>query len=245
MRLEDLAVVVPIGPGERAWRGLLAELAPLPAAARVVLVATTPDDLAGVAAAAAVPSAADRQDGREVGTLRAELVTLVAPRGRAAQQNAGAHAAERPWLWFLHADSRLAPTTLAALAAAMTRAPDGLGYFDLRFGPDGPWAVRLNAIGVLIRSRLLGLPFGDQGFFLAAETFARLGGFDPTVPYGEDHALVWAARRAGVPLVAAGAPLYTSARKYAEHGWLRTTARHVRLTAAQAWQEARRPRSVA
>lgn len=245
MGLEALAVVVPIGPGERAWQGLLAELAPLPAAARVVLVATSADDLAGAEAAATVPSAAAGENVASGGALRAELVTIVAPRGRAAQQNAGAGAAARPWLWFLHADSRLAPTTLAALAAAMERAPDGLGYFDLRFGSDGPPAVRLNALGVLIRSRLLGLPFGDQGFFLSARTFARLGGFDPTVPYGEDHALVWAARRAGVPLVAAGAPLYTSARKYAEHGWLRTTARHVRLTAAQAWHEARRPRSVA
>ena len=125
------------------------------------------------------------------------------------------------------------------------RAPAGLGYFDLRFAADGPVAVHLNALGVRLRSRVLGLPFGDQGFFLPAATFARLGGFDPSLPHGEDHALVWAARRAGVPLVAAGAPLYTSARKYAEHGWLRTTVRHVRLTAVQAWHEARRVRGTA
>ena len=232
MGLEDLAVVVPIGPGERAWRDLLGELAGLPPAARVVLVATAPADLpdAGEAAAAG---------------LVAELATLVAARGRATQQNAGACVAGRPWLWFLHADSRLAPTTLAALAATMRRAPAGLGYFDLRFAADGPVAVHLNALGVRLRSRVLGLPFGDQGFFLPAATFARLGGFDPSLPHGEDHALVWAARRAGVPLVAAGAPLYTSARKYAEHGWLRTTVRHVRLTAVQAWHEARRVRGTA
>jgi GT2 family glycosyltransferase len=72
------------------------------------------------------------------------------------------------------------------------------------------------------------------------EVFERLGGFDPSHAYGEDHAFVWAARRAGVPVVAAGAPLYSSARKYAEHGWLRTTARHGWLTAVQAWREARR-----
>lgn len=227
MSLDELAVVVPIGPGERAWRGLVSELAPLPPEARVVLVASAADDLP----AAGEPALA---------ALRAELVTLVAARGRAAQQNAGASAAGRAWLWFLHADSRLGPATLAALAAAMTHAPDALGYFDLRFAADGPVAVHLNALGVWIRSRVLGLPFGDQGFFLPRATFERLGGFDPTLPYGEDHAFVWAERRAGVPLVAAGAPLYTSARKYAEHGWLRTTTRHVRLTALQAWHEARR-----
>lgn len=232
MGLEDLAVVVPIGPGERAWRDLLGELTGLPPGARIVLVATAPEDL---------PDAGDAA----TAGLVAELATLVAARGRAVQQNAGARVAGRPWLWFLHADSRLAPTTLAALAATMRRAPAGLGYFDLRFAADGPVAVHLNVLGVMLRSRVLGLPFGDQGFFLPAAIFARLGGFDPSLSYGEDHALVWAARRAGVPLVAARAPLYTSARKYAEHGWLRTTARHVRLTAVQAWHEARRARGAA
>lgn len=232
MDLDALAVVVPLGPGERAWRGLVGALTPLPATARIVLVATDPSDLP----AADDPALAD---------LRAGVVLLTAPRGRAAQQNAGAAAAERSHLWFLHADSRLADSTLGALAATMRRHPDALGYFDLRFAADGPAAVRLNELGVRVRSRVLGLPFGDQGFFLSRTTFDRLGGFDPTVSSGEDHALVWAARRAGVPVVAAGAPLYTSARKYAAGGWLATTLRHVALTAAQAWRELTRPRGVA
>ncbi len=226
MSLRDLAVVVPIGPGDRDWRGLWLDLAALPAEARIVLVATATDDLP------------QRNDpGRT--TVRAELVTRVTSRGRASQQNAGAAAAERRFLWFLHADSRLASRTLPALEASLVRHPDALGYFDLRFRADGPRAVGLNALGVFIRSRWLGLPFGDQGFFLSATTFARLGGFDPTLDHGEDHALVWAARRAGVALVPARAPLYTSARKYAEGGWLRTTASHVWLTAMQVWRELR------
>jgi hypothetical protein len=169
----------------------------------------------------------------------------VAPRGRAIQLNAGACAADRAWLWFLHADSRLAAATLPALVVAATRAPDALGYFDLRFAADGPPAVRLNELGAFVRSRVLGLPFGDQGFFLAADTFERLGGFDPRLTCGEDHALVWTARRAGVAVAPARAPLYTSARKYADGGWLATTARHLRLTAAQAWRGARRARGIA
>jgi len=51
---------------------------------------------------------------------------------------------------------------------------------------------------------------------------------------------VWRARRAGLPLRAIDAALVTSARKYAERGWLRTTLRHWRLTADQAWREMRR-----
>jgi hypothetical protein len=225
--LGDLAVVVPIGPGDRSWRELLPELGALPPAARVVLVAT---------AAADLPPANDPLRTR----LAAELVAIVTARGRAVQQNAGAAAAERRFLWFLHADSRLDPATLPALAASLVAAPEALGYFDLRFRDDGPLAVQLNALGSFVRSRLLGLPFGDQGFFLARATLERLGGFDPTLDVGEDHALVWAAWRASIPLRAAGAPISTSARKYAEHGWLRTTSQHLWLTAAQAWRELRR-----
>ena len=227
MRLDDLAVVIPIGPGDDAWRGLVPQLAPLPAAARLVLAATTAGDL---------PAAGDPA----CAALAAEVLCLTAPRGRALQQNAAARAAGRRFLWFLHADSRLAPTTLPALARALDRRPGGLGFFDLRFRDDGPAAVGLNAVGVMVRSRWLGLPFGDQGFFLAHATFERLGGFDPGLADGEDHALVWAAWRARVPLVPARAPIYTSARKYAEQGWLNTTARHVWLTVRQAWREGRR-----
>ena len=227
MGLGDLAVVIPVGPGERAWQALVPELAALPAAAQLVLVAAHDDDLPALGDPAA-------------SAVRAEVVILSAPRGRASQQTAGARRAARRWLWFLHADARLDPSTLPALARSLERAPDALGYFDLRFATDGPFAVRLNALGAYLRSRVLGLPFGDQGFFLSRAVFERLGGFDPTLPYGEDHALAWAAHRAGVPVVPAGAPLYTSARKYAEQGWLATTARHVWLTAVQAWQEARR-----
>jgi hypothetical protein len=224
--LSQLAVVVPIGPGERAWRELLPQLAVLPPQSRIVLVASAEQEL---------PSRGDPL----CTPLQAELLVLTAARGRASQQNAGARASQRRFLWFLHADSRLDDATLTALARSLENHPDALGYFDLRFD-DGPLAVGLNAIGVFIRSRWLGRPFGDQGLFLSHANFERLGGFDPTLDRGEDHALVWAARRAGIALVAACAPIYTSARKYAEGGWFRTTARHVWLTAVQVWREARR-----
>ncbi len=54
--------------------------------------------------------------------------------------------------------------------------------------------------------------------------------------------MAWAARRAGIPLRRIGARLFTSARKYERGGWAATTARHLWLTAAQAWPEWRRLR---
>lgn len=219
-----LSVVVPVGPGDESWRSLLPDLAPLPAGdAEILLVAATGSRPAGF-------------DPADFG-LRAETRWLEAPAGRATQQNAGAASARGDLLWFVHADSRLPAATLAA--ALQFAAGHALGYCELRFRADGPVLVRLNAWGAHWRSRLFRLPFGDQGLLLPRAVFESLGGFDPAVVVGEDHALVAAARRAGVPVVPLGATIETSARRYAEHGWLRTTARHWALTLAQAWSLAR------
>jgi GT2 family glycosyltransferase len=215
----SVAAVIPVGPGDRDWRGLIGLL----------------DRLAPMLPRRLVFAHGDLQARpRHVSERWAE-----ASRGRARQQNAGAAALDHDWLWFLHADSRPAAATLEALQAFVSRDEDAIGYFDLRFLDDGPALMRLTEIAAGWRSRALGLPFGDQGFLLRRERFYELGGFDESRSYGEDHALIWAARRQRVPIRRIPAPLYTSARKYREHGWLATTWRHQRLTWLQAWQESR------
>ena len=217
--LADLSIVIPCGQGERGWQALLPQLAALPRASEIILsgVEGSPDWPPADAALAGPPS------------CRA----ISGQAGRAAQQNRGAAAGRNRWLWFLHADSRLHPRSFECIAALPENA--ALAYFDLAFHDGGP-AMQLNRCGAYIRSRWLGMPFGDQGLLLPRAVFERLGGFDERVGSGEDHALVWAARRAGVPLHPLGLPLYTSARRYAEHGWLATTARHLQLT----WRQAKR-----
>jgi hypothetical protein len=219
--LARLTVVVPVGPGDRVSPALRAQLAALPREAEVHLVHADVPDAPRVRAAHAAKS------GPRVTCMRAVP-------GRAAQQNAGAAAGRRDWVWFLHADSQLAPATLPAMAAFVQRDEAALGYFDLRFLDDGPALMRLNALGAWVRSHWFGLPFGDQGLALPRAVFDRLGGFNPALEHGEDHDLVWRARRAGVPLAAIGAPLLTSARKYVEHGWWSTTCWHLRETGRQA-----------
>ena len=213
-----LSVIVPLAPGETAWHELIDQLGALPAGSEVIVVHADTQ-----------PSA----DGAWPAMLN--LRHCVSPLGRAQQQNLGARAARGRWLWFVHADSRLQSDTLPALARFLTRFDDVLGYFELAFRHDGPRLAALNAWGANLRSHWLQLPFGDQGLLLPAARFAALGGFDETVRYGEDHLLVWAARYAGLPIVGVGASLQTSARKYARHGWLRTTLLHGWLTAVQAW----------
>lgn len=219
-RLDDLSVVIPVGPGDGAWRGLLPALAALPPSAEIVLATV-------------------EADSQSFADCPARVRRLAGAASRARQLNAGAAASRRPWLWFLHADSRFGDAAFDAIS----RLPDrpALAYFDLGFH-DGGGAMRINAVGAWIRSRWLRMPFGDQGLLLPRAAFAALGGFDERLDSGEDHALVWAARRAGLPLRPLGVTLSTSARKYAERGWWRTTAQHLRLTWSQARRFATAPR---
>lgn len=213
----SVSIVIPVGPGDAAWRGLLDQLSQLVPRPQILLVFVAGD--------------AQSLD------LPAHCTALSAPAGRAHQLNAGVSFADGPWLWLLHADSRLQRDTWQALRDYLADAPRALGWFQLAFAADGPWQMALNALGANLRARWLGLPFGDQGFVLHSEDAIRLGPFDPSLSSGEDHAWVWRARRIGLPLQRVKGTVTTSARKYAEHGWLRTTLRHLRLTASQARQE--------
>ncbi len=211
-------MIIPLAPGESEWTELLDQLRLLDANCEIILVRAVVSKLA-------LP-----EDGLSGPRIR----QLQASRGRAPQMNAGARAAKGRWLWFLHADSRMTAETLVALNEFMSRGRSAIGYFRLAFRSDGPRLTALNALGANFRSRWLGLPFGDQGFVITAKQFQELGGFDESTAYGEDHTLIWQARQAGIPIVRFDAALQTSARKYAERGWLRTTLRHGQLTIAQA-----------
>ena len=223
----SLVVIIPVGREEDAWQTLLADLSQqLPAETPILFSAVEGEPAAFGPAVAAC------------GLLAARWI--VTRPGRAAQQNDAAAfageiigAGDAAVLWFLHADTRLPPGAFAEVTRSVTAKPQGLHYFRLRFY-DGPRRLRLTEIGVALRCRLFGIPFGDQGFCLRRSLFLKLGGFDESAAYGEDHLLVWTAKRAGVPLVRVPATLATSGRKYARHGWTRTTLRHVWLTLKQA-----------
>ncbi|MEO6226633.1 MAG: glycosyltransferase [Thermomonas sp.] len=220
LSITGLSIVIPVGPGDTAWRGLVEQLSPLASRPQLLLVFADGDPQS-----AEVPN---------------YCAALSASAGRAHQLNAGIAAADGQWLWLLHADSRLLPDTWPALREYLATSPRALGWFRLAFAADGPWLMALNALGANLRARWLGLPFGDQGFVLHRDDAAQLGLFDATLGFGEDHAMVWRARRIGLPLKRIDGTLATSARKYAERGWLRTTARHLRLTTIQAKHESRR-----
>ncbi len=148
-------------------------------------------------------------------------------RGRARQMNAGAAATGAELLLFLHADTLL-PRGARALVEQTLVDGVALGAFGFRLD-HRPLALRIVELGVGLRSRLRGLPLGDQALFLRRSTFEQLGGY---APYGslEDMDLVERARALGRVAVRPE-PVTTSARLWREHGVLRVTAHNWWVTA--------------
>lgn len=226
----SLSAVVPVGPLDASWRNLIEDLRDLTAIDEVLFSAAgpEPDDFAELLS-------------RE--RLSCPVVWIEGSAGRAAQMNRGARAAGGPYLWFLHSDSRLTDGAVASLRRSLMAEPDALHYFRLRFGHPRPRWMVCNEFGVAVRSRLFRMPFGDQALCLRKSHFLALGGFDESAPYGEDHLLVWAARRQKLPLRCTGGTVVTSSRKYLKDGWAATTLRHGWMTWKQAAGQVSPPRS--
>jgi hypothetical protein len=151
--------------------------------------------------------------------------------GRGVQLNRAARAAQGDWLWFVHADSAPDPRTISAVQAlvsdkGLTGNTSVLAYGRLAFDADGPSATRLNALGANWRSRWLRLPYGDQGLCLRRSDFLALGGFCTDLDRGEDLDFIVRARAAGLTFIQLAGCVQTSARRYRDRGWLRTSVEH-------------------
>jgi hypothetical protein len=148
----------------------------------------------------------------------ARMLTTAA--GRARQMNAGAAAARGRVLLFVHGDTRLPEGFDRHVLRALERPHTVAGAFRLRIGGT---RLGLRCIEVLanLRSRLLQLPYGDQGVFLEAELFHAVGGF-PDMPIMEDFALVERLKTRGRIAIAPVACI-TSARRWSALGIWKTT----------------------
>ncbi|HEU0222952.1 MAG TPA: TIGR04283 family arsenosugar biosynthesis glycosyltransferase [Paracoccaceae bacterium] len=143
-------------------------------------------------------------------------------RGRGQQLAAGARAARGTWLLVVHADTVLAPGWSRAVLAQIRARPGMAGYFRLRFDAAGIFP-RLVAGWANLRSRLFGLPYGDQGLLIPRGLYDRVGGY-PEIALMEDVAIARALRGR---LCALPAWAVTSAERYRAEGWLRRGARNL------------------
>ena len=205
-----LSVIIPLSPNETAWKNLLKDLVQLPDKTEILFIIS---NLTKIPAIKNIP----RFEQKTIRWIKAKP-------GRASQMNAGAIAAQGKYLWFLHADSKFAPNTIQCLLHAIDNHPDSLLFFNLVFLNDATPLMHLNTWGTYFRSHILKVPFGDQGFCINKNLFKKLGMYQEELPYGEDHVFTWKAKQQNVSLQPIDATLYTSARKYKIHGWLKTTA---------------------
>ena len=199
---------------------------------RIAAVVPTLDEQDGIAAClaplvaeAASVIVADGGSGDETvaRALDAGAVVVSAPRGRAAQMNAGAaHAGEFDVVVFVHADTRLPPGWRAALERALSDRKRYWGRFDVRLDSERRLLAVVAAM-MNLRSRLTGICTGDQAMFLTREAFSASGGF-PEQALMEDIELSRRLRqRVGAP-VALHTRVMVSARRWERHGAWRTIA---------------------
>jgi rSAM/selenodomain-associated transferase 2 len=197
-----LSIVIPALDEEADLPGLLESLLPLREAGHQVIVA---DGQSADATFAIAQPAAD--------------VVFAVPRGRAAQMNAGAKHAQGDVLWFLHADSRLPPDAVQAIAQALAAGAQW-GRFDVAI-TGRPRVLPLIAALMNLRSRWSGIATGDQGIFVTRELFLRVGGF-AAIPLMEDIALSKTLKKHGGRPACLAPRITTSGRRWERQGPWRT-----------------------
>lgn len=167
----------------------------------------------------------DPATSRAFEAIGARLVRADEPRG--ARLGRAAREARGEILFFLHADSVPPDSALHAIRQTLANGA-AAGAFSLAYeGADA--RLRWIAWWANLRSRLLGLPFGDQGLFCRRDVYQRTGGFR-SLPICDDVDLVRRLKRSG-KLVIRPEKTRTSPRRYRERGALRQVLRNWRVLA--------------
>jgi rSAM/selenodomain-associated transferase 2 len=145
-------------------------------------------------------------------------ILLEAQWGRGRQLAAGAAAAAGDWLLFLHADTQPQAGWVKPVQAFMADPENRFraGYFRFALD-DRARAARMIERVVGLRSRLLGLPYGDQGLLIGRIFYEKLGGYK-RLPLMEDVDIVRRIGRNRLRPIEATA--VTSADKYRRDGYL-------------------------
>jgi rSAM/selenodomain-associated transferase 2 len=151
---------------------------------------------------------------------------IVAPRGRAAQMNAGAAVARGSVLLFLHADTLLPGGSVPAVLGAL-QDPGVIGGAFRVLLASSPGAGRYVRATLWLTGRMIGARArvaraftGDQAIFVRAQAFRAVGGY-PEIPLMEDVELSRRMRRAG-KMVLLSLRVRTSGRRWEAWGPLRT-----------------------
>jgi rSAM/selenodomain-associated transferase 2/rSAM/selenodomain-associated transferase 1 len=145
---------------------------------------------------------------------------LVTEPHRAKQMNMGAKIATGDILLFLHGDTKVPPDFVSQIMTNLAKPDVVAGAFLLGID-DTKWGLKLVEWGVNLRSKVLELPYGDQGIFLSKQIFNQVGGF-PEIAIMEDFVLIKQLQKLG-KIAIANTPVQTSARRWQKLGIIKTT----------------------
>lgn len=157
------------------------------------------------------------------------LRTIHSQKGRGHQLAQGAVVSHAPWLLFLHADTQLEPGWGEALREFMIEAPAqdigraAAAVFKFALDDDSPQARRLER-AVDWRTRVLRLPYGDQGLFISKQKYLSVGGFKP-LALMEDVDIVRRIGRRNIHQLPIRA--ITSAEKFQQNGYFFQSSRNL------------------
>ena len=134
--------------------------------------------------------------------------------GRGMQINKGIDKSKGDWILILHADTSLSSGWSVKLLEKIDK--NFAYHFKLKFRSKSLFA-RILEYWAHIRSKFLGLPYGDQGFLIHRDLLGTIEGF-PKIPIMEDIAI---ANRLKGKIRPLDILAHTSAEKYHKNGWFR------------------------
>ena len=194
----------------------------IPARNDAEALARTLDHLFGIAgmdaAEVIVAASGDREGTERAVGGRAQLLW---PDGssRAVLMNAGAARARSGVLFFLHADSFPPSQALALIRQALSDQQVGGGAFEQQF-IEPEWSLCAITWVNRLRYRLTRNFYGDQGIFVRADVFRRMGGYGD-LQLMEDLDFTQRLKRLGRTALIR-VPLRTSGRRFLTRGPWRT-----------------------
>lgn len=152
------------------------------------------------------------------------VIKIISPKGRGRQMNKGASVATGDILLFLHTDTELPENAFRTISAVIDKKQYVGGAFDLGI-KSGRLIFRLIEKLVYIRTRLTGIPYGDQAIFIKKDIFAGMNGYQE-IPIMEDVELMRRIKKSGYKICIIPQRVSTSPRRWEKEGIIYCTLRN-------------------
>lgn len=152
------------------------------------------------------------------------VIKTSSSKGRGLQMNRGALLATADTLLFLHADTVLPENFFKDVLHAVSKENMAGGAFDLAIDSERPLLSFIARVAS-VRSRLTRLPYGDQGIFIKARLFKKVGGFK-NMTVMEDVEFMRRIKRSGLKIKILKKKIKTSSRRWDKEGVLYCTLRN-------------------